>query len=66
MYKKNLYMEIEKVIVHPNYKAETARNDIAIIKLKQPLSFSETTQPACLGLDYQEKYDGPMTVSYAF
>lgn len=56
---KMKFVEIEKAIIH-------SYADIALIKLKQPLWFSKTVQPACLGLEYQEKYEGPMTVSNAY
>ena len=54
-------MEIEEAIVHPNYGQEVD-NDIALIKLKEPFRFSKAVQPACLGVEYQEKYDDIMKV----
>ena len=39
---------IKQIILHPNYNTSTKNNDIAILKLKTPLSFSEAVQPASL------------------
>ena len=39
---------INQIIVHPSYDTRTKNNDIAILKLKTPLSFSETVKPASL------------------
>ena len=33
---------------HPDYNHETRINDIAVLQLKTPVSFSEFVQPACL------------------
>ena len=70
MYDKMLYMEIEEAIVHPDFGAimnddGTGRivNDIALIKLKEPLRFSTKAQPACLGVERKEKYEGIMKAS---
>ena len=72
IYNKAWFMEIEKVILHPNFDAvpnergqEPRRliNDIALIKLKQSLRFSNTVQPACLGMEQKEKYDGLLKVT---
>jgi len=37
-----------KYVMHPYYDHKTTVNDIAIIKLEQPVTFSKTIQPACL------------------
>ncbi|XP_069545279.1 chymotrypsin-like elastase family member 2A [Brachyistius frenatus] len=39
---------IAKVISHEDYNNLLSRNDIALIKLSSPVSFSDTIMPACL------------------
>lgn len=42
----------DTVIVHPNYDSKTLENDLALIKLRQPVPYREDIQPICLpGLD---------------
>ena len=40
--------KIAKVINHPGYKRSTLENDISILKLAKPLTFSKHIQPMCL------------------
>ncbi|KAK7877795.1 hypothetical protein WMY93_031555 [Mugilogobius chulae] len=48
--------EVEKVALHQNYKPDTYHNDIALIKLRTPVSFSRYIVPACLPTrDFAEK-----------
>ncbi|XP_030641068.1 chymotrypsin-like elastase family member 2A [Chanos chanos] len=37
-----------KIIVHEKYNVLLSRNDIALIKLETPVTFSETIMPACI------------------
>ncbi|MBN3303498.1 FA10 factor, partial [Amia calva] len=39
---------VEKVLIHHKYIKETYNNDIAIIKLKEPIKFTNYIIPACL------------------
>ena len=39
---------VEKIILHENYNPTTIDNDIAILKLKTPLTFNANVQRACL------------------
>ena len=39
---------VDEITNHPNYDADTNDNDIAILKLKKPLTFTKDVQPACL------------------
>ncbi|XP_076147233.1 transmembrane protease serine 5 [Alosa pseudoharengus] len=43
---------VEKIIYNKNYNHRTHDNDIALMKLKTPLNFSDTIRPVCL-----PKYD---------
>ncbi|XP_050071968.1 serine protease snake-like [Anopheles maculipalpis] len=39
---------VVQVVKHPNYKPRTVYNDIALLKLANPVSFSFRVRPACL------------------
>ncbi|KAK2884826.1 hypothetical protein Q8A73_021300 [Channa argus] len=39
---------IERVIVHPNYESSTNNNDIALLKLSLPVTFTDYIRPVCL------------------
>ncbi|KAG5877816.1 hypothetical protein JTB14_004120 [Gonioctena quinquepunctata] len=45
-------VEVDKVIVHPDFDLSKSLNDIALLKLKTPLEFNDCVQPATL----PEKY----------
>ena len=63
-YDQKKTVEIEKWFQHPAYNISKAGvNDIALIKLKEPLKFNSTVQPACLATKFQESYDGPLKVN---
>ncbi|XP_074003749.1 coagulation factor X-like [Numenius arquata] len=39
---------VEKIIAHAEFNTETFDNDIALLKLEEPITFSEDVVPACL------------------
>ncbi|NWY56872.1 FA10 factor, partial [Chionis minor] len=39
---------VEKIIAHAEFDTETFDNDIALLKLEEPITFSEDVVPACL------------------
>ena len=39
---------VEKITLHESYNPKTVNNDIAILKLKTPLTFNDKIQRACL------------------
>ncbi|XP_036392515.1 transmembrane protease serine 13a [Megalops cyprinoides] len=39
---------VERIILNENYNSQTNDQDIALLKLKQPVNFSTTVQPVCL------------------
>ena len=39
---------VESITLHENYNPNTINNDVAILKLKTPLTFNDKVKPACL------------------
>lgn len=39
---------IQEFLIHPHFDFDTNANDIALIRLANPLTFSKGIQPACL------------------
>ena len=39
---------VEKITLHESYNPKTINNDIAILKLKTPLTFNDKVRQACL------------------
>ncbi|XP_029718281.1 serine protease snake-like [Aedes albopictus] len=56
--------EVEEVIVHPNYTARLAYNDIALVKLRDPVSFSEDIRPACLWDSLEMNFTSVVTTAF--
>ncbi|NXX79448.1 TMPS2 protease, partial [Urocolius indicus] len=40
--------KVQLVISHPDYDTDSKDNDVALMKLETPLSFTDTVQPVCL------------------
>ncbi|XP_016297190.1 coagulation factor X [Sinocyclocheilus anshuiensis] len=40
--------DVDKILIHKNYMADTYHNDIALIKLSKPIKFTKFIIPACL------------------
>ncbi|XP_041865180.1 transmembrane protease serine 2 [Melanotaenia boesemani] len=40
--------EVDKIIRHEDYDPQTNDNDVALVKLRTPLTFTETVRPVCL------------------
>lgn len=41
-------LDIEEILVHPNYTRSSSDNDIALLRLAQPATLSKTIVPICL------------------
>ncbi|XP_003416733.2 vitamin K-dependent protein C [Loxodonta africana] len=41
-------LNIQQVLIHPNYSRSTSDNDIALLRLANPAPFSQTIVPICL------------------
>ncbi|KAL9697966.1 hypothetical protein quinque_001407 [Culex quinquefasciatus] len=66
---------VDSVLAHPGFNATDRTNDIALIKLKTPLSWSSTIYPICLwtntthtpmklDINYRTTYDEKSVVDY--
>ena len=49
---------VAEVIMHSHYNSDTADNDYAILRLSQPVSFTNKVSPACLPDNWENTYDG--------
>ncbi|XP_037534098.1 transmembrane protease serine 13a [Nematolebias whitei] len=49
---------VEKILINENYNSKTNDQDVALLKLKYPVTFTDKLQPACLPLYGQEFRDG--------
>lgn len=47
-------MSIKEITVHPGYKCNKPRNDLAIIHLAEAINWSEFVSPACLPTSSEE------------
>ena len=45
---------IIRIIRHTAYDSETINNDIALLKLDSPVTFSDNLQPVCINADVNE------------
>lgn len=39
---------VTRIIIHPNYNSDTINNDISLLQLESPVSFTRYIQPVCL------------------
>ena len=64
LYDRNQHVEVAEVIKHPEfYEAWPSKyNDLALVKLKTPLRFTDSVQPACLNVEHQDQFSGPLRV----
>ena len=40
--------DVAQIILHPNYDSDSSDNDIALLKLSSPVSFTDYIRPVCL------------------
>ena len=38
---------VEQVVTHPSYSSDTFRYDMALVKLSEPVTFSDKVSPVC-------------------
>lgn len=51
-------VSIEERFVHPNFNKSSKHNDIALLKLKEPVQFSSEIYPACIFMNNNEPVEG--------
>ena len=51
-------VDVSQIIDHPDYNSVTMNNDFSILKLAEPVKYSDKVQPACLPNNRREKYVG--------
>ena len=51
-------VDVAEIINHPNYNSQTTDNDYAILRLSQPVAFTNEVSPACLPADLSATYAG--------
>lgn len=57
---------VKQVIIHQDFSTKTLHNDIALLELSAPVSFSNSLAPACLPIDSQELLDTSRNSSSQF
>lgn len=58
-----LTLDVEKIILHPGYDRTSQRNDIALIKLRIPVTFSNKIRPVCLPIPSAEFFPDNLIIA---
>ncbi|KAK2899327.1 hypothetical protein Q8A73_012456 [Channa argus] len=56
-----IFLTVTQIINHPNYVASTGDNDISILKLSSPVTFTNYVLPVCLAASDSTYYSGTRT-----
>ena len=51
-------VDVAEIINHPNYDSQTLDNDFSILRLSNPVTFTNEVSPACLPADMSNTYAG--------
>ena len=51
-------VDVAEIINHPNYDSQTVDNDFSILRLANPVTFTNAVSPACLPADKSNTYAG--------
>ena len=43
-----VFFQVKEIFVNPNYNASTFSRDLAILELREPVTYSDWVRPACL------------------
>ena len=58
------WLDVERVVLHPEYKREDlfeAANDVALFKVNKKITFDEINEPACLLQQSSSVYNDELT-----
>ena len=55
---KSNRVDVAEIINHPNYDSQTLDNDFSILRLSNPVTFTNAVSPACLPADRSNTYAG--------
>jgi len=55
---KSNRVDVAEIINHPNYDSQTLDNDFSILRLSNPVTFTNEVSPACLPADMSNTYAG--------
>ncbi|KAK8756989.1 hypothetical protein V5799_000309 [Amblyomma americanum] len=56
-------VEVSRIRQHPDFQKDTFMNDIAVLRLKRPVTFNEYIRPVCLPERPEETYFGKTAVA---
>ena len=56
-------LDTDRVITHPLYDRTSQKNDISILKLRQPIQFNEKVRPVCLPSAGSEIFPNDLTLA---
>ena len=52
---ENISTFFQDIITHPHYDSDSGQNDIALLRVAKPITFTSTVQPAQLQTDLRDK-----------
>ena len=62
-----VYKDIEQFVPHPNYNDYLNKNDIALVKLKEPIAeYTDFIRPACLPQSKTQSFDNRVCYATGF
>ena len=62
-----VYKEIKRFVPHPNFNDQFNKNDIALVKLKEPIAeYTEVIRPACLPESKTQSFDNRVCYATGF
>ena len=58
-------VDVAEILDHPDYNSDTLDNDFAILRLANPVNFTNEVSPACLPADVSATYAGVLATMKA-